>query len=271
MLPKSKIAVIQTASSSVVGINLVAVYLQLERAVEDGCRVVILPGLFAGIPENNQTVFDISEIEGGRVQTFLAQTAQKLGLWIVGGAIAIRAPNSVEKNKVFWRSCIWNDQGERVFHYDKKHLAQVDVGGPGPIDEPSVIEPGSVNRVIQTPCGVMGIAMDFDLYSAKHFKQLRDQGAEVIAVPALFYQRLGKHWEALLRVRAIEAQCYVLAANQWGELPDGRYGCGQSMVIDPWGDVLSRQDAYPGAITETLDFEKLYFLRKEVNLERGKA
>lgn len=261
----SHIAVIQTNATNVMGTNLVTIKMLITQAIKDGARLVILPSQFSYVPEQDDELVNAKESsQSQRVQMFLSKLAAELKVWIVGGTI----PMDVDvTDKAALAVIVWSDCGEAVARYDKIHLGNFDLGGISPISEAAYIVPGDATVVVETPVGKVGLAVDFDLYFPDHFQSLRQQGAEIIALPSLFYNRLGlAHWKSLLRARAIETQCYVAAANQFGQLPNTRLMYGHSMIVGPWGSVLGCKETAAGFVTASVDLGRLAFLRHEIVL-----
>ncbi|MDF2940772.1 MAG: putative enzyme [Gammaproteobacteria bacterium] len=262
----AKIAAIQMSSTSAIGTNLLTAQFLMTRAVEAGANVIVLPEHFAFIGSNESDILLIKEQYGhGRIQDFIAAQASELGVWIVGGTIPIA---SGDESKVFSSSIVWDDKGQQVARYDKIHLLNADLGGLEHYQESEYIIPGNGSVVIKTPVGNLGLAASYDLRFPKQFRQLRDQGAELIAVPSAFPAIMGKlHWRPLLKARAIENQCYLIGANQQGMHDSHRQTFGQSMIIGPWGRVLGFHEMGIGYVVVDVDLERLHFLRAEFPID----
>ena len=180
----------------------------------------------------------------GPIQAFLGRCARELGLWIIGGTIPLRLPN--EPQRVAAASLVFDDRGRCVGRYDKIHLFDVDI--PQRIDqrteryrESSTVVPGNDPAVVPTPFGRIGMAVCYDVRFPELFRVLQEQGAEILSLPSAFTAPTGKaHWELLVRARAVENLCYVLAPAQSGIHANGRETWGDSLIVDPWGQVLSR-------------------------------
>ena len=263
--PPSHIAAIQTSATNVTGSNLVSIRMLIENAVRQGAKLVVLPSQFSYVPEKDAELANAREIiQSGRVQQFLCKLAAEYKVWIVGGTLPIAIEST---KKVALSTLVWSDHGEQVARYDKIHLCQADLGGISPLHEADYIEPGRDAVVINTPLGKLGLAIDFDLYFPQHFQMLKAKGAEIIAIPSLFYSALGQyHWRTLLKARAIETQSYVVAANQFGELPNGHLLYGHSSIIEPWGRTLSYKETAAGVVSAEIDLARLAFLRQDIPL-----
>ncbi|MDF2690203.1 MAG: apolipoprotein acyltransferase [Gammaproteobacteria bacterium] len=262
----AKVAAIQMCSVSAVGTNLLTAQFLMTRAMEAGANLIVLPENFAFIGANEADTLLIKEQYGqGRVQDFIAAQAKELGVWIVGGTIPIA---SSDESKIFASSIVWNDKGEQVARYDKIHLLNADLGGLEHYQEPEYINPGQNSVIVKTPVGVLGLSVSYDLRFPKHFRQLRDQGAELFAIPSCFPAIMGKlHWRPLLKARAIENQCYAIGAAQQGVHDSHRQTFGQTMVVGPWGRVLGFHDIGIGYTVVDVDLERLHFLRAEFPID----
>ena len=228
-------AAIQMASSPNVNANLLKAGQLVAEAVGAGARLVVLPENFALMGSDEFDKVKIREKDGeGPIQEFLATTAKKHGIWLVGGTIPLEANDD---NKVRAACLVYNDKGDVVARYDKIHLFDVNVPDTNEVyKESASIEAGEHIRVVDTPYGKLGIAVCYDLRFPEFFRSAVNEGIDILAVPAAFTAETGAaHWEVLLRARAIENQCYVIASNQGGFHLNGRKTFGHSMIIDPWG------------------------------------
>jgi nitrilase len=158
---------------------------------------------------------------------------------------------------------LFDDRGRRVVRYDKVHLFDVQVVGSAErYAESATIEPGDRYVVADTPLGRLGLAVCYDLRFPEQFRAMVDRGMEILALPAAFTAATGKaHWETLLRARAIENQCYVVASAQGGQHANGRETHGDSSIIDPWGEILGRLPQGPGVVLAEFDPERLERIR----------
>ncbi len=252
-------AVIQMSSVPDRDANLVAAAALLREAAEAGARLAVLPENFACMGASETDKLAIAEVDGrGPIQDFLAQSAQALGLWIVGGTIPIAVPG--EPGRVHAACGVWNAAGARVARYDKMHLFDVELpdGRGERYRESATIAPGApAPVVVATPLGRLGLSVCYDLRFPELYRALAAQGAEILCVPSAFTERTGAaHWELLLRARAVENLCHVLASNQCGTHAGGRRTWGHSCIVDPWGGVLARCEAEPGCVVAALDAER---------------
>lgn len=263
----TRIAAIQMASGTNVSANLNEVKRQISLAVEAGAKLIVLPESFSimGLQDADQII--VAEDDGtGPIQDFLSEQAIKNKIWIIAGTIPIKlnSDNAQYEKKIYAACLVYNEKGERISRYDKVHLfdAHIETSNETYI-ESETIEPGSKVVVVETPFGKVGLAVCFDLRFPELFRQLILLGAEIIVVPAAFTASTGKaHWEILLRARAIENLCYVVASAQGGYHVNGRETYGNSMIIDPWGIVLDRLEQGSGHAIADINIENVSNIRK---------
>lgn len=237
------LAVIQMVSQDDVLANLAAARRLLQQAAEAGARLAVLPENFAAMGRRDLAALGRAEAEGqGPILPWLQQTARDLGLWIVAGTIPL-PPDGQPGAKPHACSLLIDEHGERAARYDKLHLFDVDVADArGRYRESDDYAFGGRVVVADTPVGRLGLTVCYDLRFPELYSRLREAGAELISAPAAFTAVTGAaHWQVLTRARAIETQCYVLAAGQGGTHPGGRETFGHSAIIDPWGRVLAEQ------------------------------
>ncbi len=250
-------AAIQMASSPNVASNLLEAGKLISEAASAGAKLIALPENFAIMGEHELDKVKVRESDGeGPIQTFLSETAKKHAVWLVGGTIPLAADAD---NKVRAACLVYNDKGERVVRYDKVHLFDVSVpGSDEEYRESDSIEEGSEPIVIDTPFGRLGIAVCYDLRFPEFFRKMLEQKVEIVIVPSAFTAETGAaHWEVLLRARAIENLCYIIAPNQGGFHLNGRKTFGHSMIVDPWGVVLDCHKTGAGVVSSDVDLERL--------------
>ena len=237
------LAVIQMVSQTDIQTNLAAARRLLEQAAEAGARLAVLPENFAAMGRSDLVALGRAEAEGaGPILPWLKQAARDLSLWIVAGTIPL-PPDDQPLAKVRACSLLVDDHGQRVARYDKLHLFDADVSDArGRYRESDDYAAGGRLVVVDTPVGRLGMSVCYDLRFAELYTALRLAGAELISAPSAFTAVTGQaHWEMLVRTRAIETQCYMLAAAQGGEHPNGRMTHGHSSIVDFWGQVLAEQ------------------------------
>ena len=248
-----KLAAVQMISGPDVAPNLVTAGRLIAEAAAAGAQLVALPEYFPLIGATDADRLAAREVDGaGPIQDFLADTAKKHGLWLIGGSIPLMADDPAKLRN----SClVFDPQGKRVARYDKIHLFGFNKGDEA-YDEAATIERGDQVVAFDSPLGRVGLAICYDLRFPELFRALGE--VDLLVLPAAFTETTGRaHWEMLLRARAVENQCFVLAAAQGGQHPNGRITHGNSMVIDPWGEVLSRMDKGEGVVIAELDPQRL--------------
>jgi nitrilase len=256
------VVAIQMASGPKVNANLLEAERLIANAAAEGAELVVLPENFALMGHDENDKLSIRESEGeGEIQGFLSQQAKKHSVWIVGGTIPMK---SGDNSRIRAACLLYNDLGEQVARYDKIHL--FDVSLPDSAEhyiESETIEPGTDPVVVDTPFGKLGLAVCYDLRFPELFRDMLDRGMELLAIPSAFTAITGRaHWEPLLRARAIENQCYVIAAAQGGYHASGRETFGDSMIIDPWGIILNRLSKAAGIVKADINIERVSNVRK---------
>ncbi len=251
-----KVAAIQMTSSHVVADNLAVAAGLLREAKDAGADIACLPENFSFIGLRDADKLQVAEADGaGAVQAFLSDTARELKMWILGGTIVIRGDT---ERRVANASLLIDSQGKRVARYDKIHLFDVTIPGRDEqYRESTHVTPGRDLVIADTPVGRLGLSVCYDMRFPELYRELVAQGAEWLAMPAAFTVPTGRaHWETLLRARAIENLCYVVAPAQAGTHTSGRETYGDSLIVDYWGQVLSRLVKGTGVITAEIDLAK---------------
>lgn len=258
----SKVAAVQMVSGPVVADNLQQAAQLIASAVQQGAGLIVLPENFAHMGMAETDKLALREQPGaGPLQAFLHEQAQRHAIWLVGGTIPMAGTDA---QRVRAACLVYDAQGDCVARYDKIHLFDVSLNQTNETyRESDTIEPGTQPVVIDTPVGRMGITVCYDLRFPELFRQMSAQGVDLIVVPSAFTATTGRaHWEVLLRARAVENLCYVVAANQGGVHKNGRETYGDSMIIDPWGKVVTRLAQGRGLVLAELDHTLIEQLRK---------
>jgi nitrilase len=250
-------------SGADVATNLVAARGLLRGARAQDATVAVLPENFAFMGRGEEAKLAVAEAPGaGPIQEFLAEAAESFGLWIVGGTVPLRVDGD---SRVAAASLVYDPQGRLVARYDKIHLFDVDV--PGKLEshrESKGVRPGSEPVVVDTPAGRLGLAVCYDVRFPELFRALLGLGAEWFSLPSAFTVPTGRaHWELLLRTRAVENLCYLVAPAQSGFHDNGRETHGDSMIVEPWGRVVARLPRGTGVITAELDLARQRRLRQD--------
>jgi deaminated glutathione amidase len=247
------VAAIQMTSSHVVEDNLAAAARLLREARDRGAEIACLPENFSFIGLKDADKLQVAEADGaGPVQDFLSRTARELKLWILGGSTPLKGDSD---RRVANTSLLYDGTGKRVARYDKIHLFDVTVPGRNErYLESKHVTPGESVVVADTPVGRLGMSVCYDMRFPELYRALVSRGAEWLAMPAAFTVPTGlAHWETLLRARAIENLCYVVAPAQAGTHTSGRETYGDTLIVDYWGKVLSRLAQGAGVITAEFD------------------
>jgi deaminated glutathione amidase len=258
----SRIASVQMTSGPDVAANLATAGRLLEEAAAQGAVLAGLPENFSIMGRSEADKLAVSEPDGdGPIQEFLASTARRLKLWIIGGTIPVRAGND---GRVAAASLLYDADGKRRARYDKIHLFDVKVPDKAEeYRESATIVHGREPVVIDTPAGKLGLAVCYDVRFPELFRKMSASGAEIFSLPSAFTAPTGRaHWETLLRARAIENLCYLMAPAQSGMHANGRETYGDTMIVDYWGRVLSRLPRGAGVVTAALDREKQAEVRR---------
>jgi nitrilase len=251
-----KAAAVQMTSGPEVAQNLEQARGLIEEAAARGARLVALPENFSFMGLKDADKRAVAEADGaGPAQDFLAATAARLKLWLVGGTVPLRAGAD---GRVAAASLVYDADGHRVARYDKIHLFDVDIPGRAErYRESAHVAPGSRAVVIDTPLGRLGLSVCYDVRFPELYRHLSAAGAQLLVVPSAFTAPTGRaHWETLLRARAIENLCYVLAPAQSGFHPGGRETYGDSMIVDYWGRILQRVPRGHGCAVADVDLSR---------------
>jgi nitrilase len=256
----TKIAGIQMASGPNVNANLSEAEKLIEIAVEQGAKLVALPEYFAIMGVKDTDKVKVAEKEGqGPIQQFLAHIAQKHEIWVIAGSVPLQSDT---QDKIYNACLVYNDQGKRVARYNKIHLFGLNLGNET-YHEEKTITPGNQVITVDSPFGKIGLSICYDLRFPELYRAMGE--VDLILVPAAFTDTTGKaHWESLIRARAIENLCYVLAPAQGGYHTSGRETHGNSMIVDPWGVVLDRLPRGSGVVIASINRDYQSSLRKSL-------
>jgi predicted amidohydrolase len=251
------IALIQTRTPATPEAAWAHVEPLVREAAARGAKFILTPeGINVLEQRRDRRAAVITDADSDHVVRGLRALARELGVWILIGSAIVRS--GVEgDDRAANRAILVDDQGQVVVTYDKLHVFDVDLPGGETWRESSAVRPGDVAVVAETPWGGLGLSICYDIRFPHLYRTLARAGAAMIAVPAAFTVPTGEaHWETLLRARAIETGCFILAPAQGGTHEDGRRTWGHSTVVGPWGEILARSDDdTPGILLATLDLD----------------
>ncbi|KTC84110.1 carbon-nitrogen hydrolase family protein [Legionella brunensis] len=256
-----KVAAVQMISSASIADNLNQVQHFFMKAKEEQVELLVLPENFAFMGKQEADKLRKAEKYGvGEIQDHVSRWAKEYGLWVIAGTLPLRGLQERARS-----SClVFDDKGLCAARYDKIHLFDVRVSEQEAHQESSTIERGDEIVVVDTPVGRVGLSVCYDLRFPELYRQLVLRGAELFSIPSAFTAVTGAaHWEVLLRARAIENLCYVIAPNQGGMHENGRHTYGHSMIVEPWGKVVERQEANIGMIAAEVYLQRLQQLRRQ--------
>lgn len=255
-----KVAAVQMVSTPVVEENFAAARRLIAQAAQQGAQLVLLPEYWPimGMHEADK-IGHAEQFGAGPIQRFMAEAAREHRIWLIGGTLPMVAP---EPGKVLNTLMVYDPVGEHVIRYDKIHLFSFTKDDES-YDEARTIVHGTKVATFDAPFGRVGLSVCYDLRFPELYRAMGD--CRLIVMPAAFTHTTGNaHWEVLLRARAIENQCYVLAAAQGGRHPNGRRTWGHSMLIDPWGEVKALLPEGEGIVVGDIEAQHLQRVRESL-------
>ena len=259
-MQRFKAAVVQTRSTEDIEANLQQSAALVRAARADGAELICLPENVAFLRISAQVNF--GEPVEGRIVRFYADLAREIGAAILLGSYQ---QVSDEPHRVYNTSILLDATGQIVGKYEKIHLFDIDIPGQVSLRESDNIKPGGTPVTANVLDTCFGMTICYDLRFPELYRKLLEAGAEVLLIPAAFTLQTGKdHWEVLLRARAIENQCYVLAPGQWGHHGGTRHSYGHSMIIDPWGHVIAKVSDGEGFATAWLEPDRVATVRRNL-------
>jgi deaminated glutathione amidase len=261
MADRLRVACVQLSSGTVKADNLEKAERLVARAAATGADIVLLPEKWNAIGSPETLRANAEPLEGGETVEAMSGWARQHGITLVGGSITeIR-----EGREKLSNTCpVFDPAGDLVAVYRKIHMFDVQVGGHV-YRESEAEEPGAETLVCDAEGWRLGLSVCYDLRFPELYRILALEGAELITVPAAFTLYTGKdHWELLLRARAVENQCYVAAANEWGVHEGGKASYGRSAIVDPWGVVVAQAADEDTVITAELDRAHMERIRRDL-------
>jgi len=257
-----RIAALQTVSTPDVQRNLDSAGRLIAEAAAQGARLVALPEYFCLMGRRDSDKLAIAETPGdGPIQRFLASQAREHRVWVVGGTLPLRGPTP---ERVLNSCCVYAPDGTHAARYDKIHLFRFDNGRES-YDEARVLDAGSEPVAVQAAALRVGLSVCYDLRFPELYRALCRPPCDLLTMPSAFTYTTGRaHWELLLRARAVENQCYVLAPAQGGTHENGRRTWGHSMIVDPWGEVLGVRSEGEGVVIADVDPARIAAVRQQL-------
>lgn len=262
MTTSFKVACIQNTATRNIGANIAWVCERISEARSEGADFITMPETVGLIEPVNANIPDgsYSEEEDAGLGAF-RHAARALEVTILVGSQLIKTVD----NKIVNRSFLLDTQGEIVARYDKLHMFDIELSNGEFYRESDAVAPGDKAVLATTPWGKLGMSVCYDLRFAALYRTLAQHGAQFITIPAAFTYTTGKaHWHTLVRARAIETACYVIAPNQCGHHVDKRNSWGHSLIVDPWGEILADGGAEAGIIYADIDLSKVDKARKMI-------
>ncbi|MDH5540926.1 MAG: carbon-nitrogen hydrolase family protein, partial [Rhizobacter sp.] len=242
--------------------NLEAAGRLIDEASAAGARLVALPEYFCVLGSSERDKLAVAEAPGdGPIQQMLSGAARRHGLWLIGGTLPLR---SDDPQRVLNANCVYSPDGTLAARYDKIHLFKY-ANERESYDEGRTIRAGDRPVTLQAGALRIGLSVCYDLRFPEHYRALTQTPCDLISVPSAFTHTTGQaHWDVLLRARAIENQCYVIAAAQGGRHENGRRTWGHSMVVDPWGEVVACREEGEGVVLAELDPARIASVRGQL-------
>lgn len=263
MTALTRVSVVQLTSGGDLDHNLSRAREMVRRAVSEGAGVVVLPENVVMFSHDKDKLsvaeeFSPKTLSLGPIGAAMSELSRETRAWVIWGGV----PERHDGLRVFNACVAVSPEGTIAARYRKIHLFDVSLSDGSHYDESATTAPGDDTVVVDTSAGRLGLSVCYDLRFPELFRSLVDLGAELLCVPAAFTVPTGTdHWNVLIRARAIESQCYLLAATQWGQHPNGRATYGHAMIVDPWGKVLAELPSGEGVLTVAIDPERLANVR----------
>ena len=266
-----KIAAVQMVSTPSVERNLVTARRLVSRAAVEGAALVVLPEYFCFMGRSDRDKLAVAEMPGaGPIQQMLAECAREHSVWLIGGTLPLRTPGAPppadgESDRVMNANLAFSPRGALAARYDKMHLFAYD-NGRERYDESRTLQAGRGPVAFDADGLRVGLSVCYDLRFPELYRALARPPCDLVSVPSAFTYTTGAaHWEVLLRARAIENQCYVVAAAQGGTHENGRRTFGHSLVVDPWGEVVAcRADDGEGVVVAEVARDRIADVRRQL-------
>lgn len=251
-----KVACVQLTATSDVETNIALSTDAIRAAQGTGAALITLPEVVNLVQQRGNLAIEAASAEDSdpALGAYRALAAE-LGVWLLVGSLAIKLEDDA---RLANRSYLLNSSGDIVAWYDKIHMFDVNLANGRTFKESETYRPGDRAVVANTPWGPLGMTVCYDIRFPYLYRQLAHAGARILAVPSAFNRRTGDaHWHVLMRSRAIETGCYIIAPAQCGDHDDGRKTYGHSLIVAPWGEVLADGGTEPGIVTAELEFDAI--------------
>lgn len=256
-----KVAAIQLNSKSDKEKNVQTISAFINQAAQNGAELVSLPEYCNFLGEDHEKNAHAEQIPGGETTTLFIELAKRHRLYIHVGSIVEKC----NEEKSYNTSFVIDPEGKILNKYRKIHLFDIEIKGLSSYKESNTIESGENPTMVQLPFGKAGLSICYDLRFPELYRNYALHGAKILFIPAAFTRYTGMlHWEALVRARAIENQCYVIAAGQFGSYLPGKESYGNSMIIDPWGTVIARASEQEGVIIADIQEDIVQAVRESI-------
>lgn len=262
----ASVALIQMKGSSLIEDNLKKAAILVEEGAITGAKIVALPEMFV-CPYETALFPKYAELEGGPMWQALSEMARKSKVWLFGGSI----PERDEEGKVYNTCFVFNPEGKQVGKHRKVHLFDIDIKGGQRFKESDTLTAGSDLCLIDTPYGEIGVMICFDVRFAEWASLLAEAGAVLLIVPGAFNMTTGpKHWELLMRSRALDNQLFVAAVSPARDREASYVAYGHSMIVDPWGVVIHQLEDFEGVLISEIDLEMVKEVREQLPVMSAK-
>lgn len=266
---KIKLACVQMRSGIDRQQNILAATSLIEEAAGQGAHFIATPEMTNVVDRKPDRLFsNLPTIEGLVEVDAFAKLADRLGIWLLIGSMAVKVegPGENGRSRAYNRAFLFGPNGQIVARYDKIHMFDVRLPGGETWQESAIYKPGEEALVVPTPFAKLGLSICYDVRFPALYRQMAAKGAQILCVPAAFTRQTGRaHWETLLRARAIECMSFVIAPAQGGDHEDGRETWGHSMIISPWGEILAeKKDDHPGIILAEIDLDEVKKARERI-------
>lgn len=257
-----RVALIQQTAARDFAPNLAFLDARIKDAAAQGARLILAPENCAMLePDRDAHRAKALTEEGHPLPPLFSRLAQESGAFLLAGSIAVQ----VAGGKLANRSLLFAPDGRIAARYDKIHLFDVDLANGESYRESALIAPGGAAITVETPAARLGLSVCYDLRFAGLFRALAQAGADIITIPSAFTVPTGDaHWHVLLRARAIETGCFVLAPAQTGTHAEGRRTYGHSLIVNPWGEIIADAGTAPGLVLADLDLAEVAYARQRI-------